>query len=74
MVEKAAPVEQLESAAAAAGMRSRSFPSVSEALAEALRGAAEPDGPLVLLCGSFHTLEEGYRSLGVGPLEAIWDE
>jgi dihydrofolate synthase/folylpolyglutamate synthase len=73
-VERAAPVEELKSAAEEAGLAVRLAPSVKEALEDALRGAFEPDGPLVLLAGSFHTVEAGYHALGVPAEEALWDE
>jgi folylpolyglutamate synthase/dihydropteroate synthase len=72
--ERAAPVETLAASAEAAGLGVRQAGSVAEALGVALDGAREPDGPLVLLCGSFHTLEEGYRELGVSALERLWVE
>lgn len=72
--ERATPVEALAAFAEAAGLAVRRCRSVAEALVEALTGACEPDGPLVLLCGSFHTLEEGYCSLGVPAIERLWDE
>ena len=72
--KRAAPVETLAAAAEAAGLRVHRTGSVAEALGAAMRGAGEPAGPLVLLCGSFHLLEEGYRELGVGALERLWGE
>ena len=71
---RAASVETLAASAEAAGLRVRQAGSVADALGAALSGAREPDGPLVLLCGSFHTLEEGYRELGVPALERLWVE
>jgi dihydrofolate synthase/folylpolyglutamate synthase len=70
--QRAAPVETLAVSAEAAGLGVRPAGSVAEALGAALSGAREPDGPLVLLCGSFHLLEEGYRELGVSALERVW--
>lgn len=70
--ERTAPVETLAAAAEAAGLGVRRAGSVAAALGAALSGAREPDGPLVLLCGSFHMLEEGYRELGVSALERLW--
>jgi dihydrofolate synthase/folylpolyglutamate synthase len=71
---RAAPVEDLAACARSTGLRVRLFPSVATALHDALEGAKEPEGPLVLLCGSFHTLDEGYRALGVRPAAALWEE
>ncbi len=71
--ERGAPVELLAAAAASAGLAVRAAGSVAAALDMALPGAREPDGPLVVLCGSFHTLEEGYRKLGVPAQERLWD-
>ncbi len=70
-VERAAPAADLEAAARAAGLTVRSFPRIAPALEDALEASAR-DGSLVLLCGSFHALEEGYRFLGLGPVEALW--
>jgi len=44
------------------------------ALAWALAQAGERENEEVLLCGSFHTLDEGYHALGIGPRETLWDE
>lgn len=71
--KRAAPIEVLAASAEAAGLEVRRAGSVAEALGAAFDGAREPDGPLVLLCGSFHLLEEGYRELGVPALERLWD-
>lgn len=71
--ERAAPLEDLLAAADAAGFVRHPFSSVSEALKAALSGSHDPDGPLVLLCGSFYALDEGFRSLGVEPSESLWD-
>jgi dihydrofolate synthase / folylpolyglutamate synthase len=71
--ERAAPVQVLATAAEAAGLTVRRAGSVVDSLRVALDGAREPDGPLVLLCGSFHTLEEGYRGLGVRACERLWE-
>jgi dihydrofolate synthase / folylpolyglutamate synthase len=70
--ERATPVEALAASAESAGLVVRRRASVAEALGAALVGARDPDGPLVLLCGSFHPLEEGYRSLGVPACEVLW--
>jgi dihydrofolate synthase/folylpolyglutamate synthase len=72
--ERAAPVGVLAEAAAQAGLKVEPAASVAGALADALAGASDPDGPLVLLCGSFHTLDEGYRALGVPLREELWDD
>jgi dihydrofolate synthase/folylpolyglutamate synthase len=72
--QRAAPVETLAASAQAAGLDVQRVDSVAEALGAALNGAREPDGPLVLLCGSFHLLEEGYRELGLSALERLWAE
>jgi dihydrofolate synthase/folylpolyglutamate synthase len=71
-IPRAATRERLEEAAGGAGLGVRGFASVCEALEDALSGAREPDGPLVLLCGSFHALDEGYRSLGVPACTELW--
>jgi dihydrofolate synthase/folylpolyglutamate synthase len=71
---RTASVQTLAAAAEAAGLGVRRAGSVAEALGAAFSGAREPDGPLVLLCGSFHMLDEGYRELGVSALEQLWAE
>jgi dihydrofolate synthase/folylpolyglutamate synthase len=72
--ERGTPLETLAASAESAGLAVRRAGSVVDALGTAFDGAHEPDGPLVLLCGSFHTLEEGYRSLGVPARERLWGE
>ncbi|MBK8230006.1 MAG: bifunctional folylpolyglutamate synthase/dihydrofolate synthase [Candidatus Eisenbacteria bacterium] len=69
---RAMPPEALAAAARSAGFETTTFGSVRAALEGALAGTGTPDGPLVLLAGSFFTLEEGYRSLDIGPMESLW--
>lgn len=71
---RAAPPGELVAAARAAGFRTVQCATVAEALDEALDGASDPDGPLVLLTGSLFTLDDGYRHLGIPPVEALWPE
>ncbi len=72
--ERAAPLVELLAAADAAGLKRHSFPCIAEALNAALAGSGDPDGPLTLLCGSFHALDEGCSSLGIGPAESLWEQ
>lgn len=72
--ERAAPADALAEAARQAGLAVVPFATVAGALEAALQEARRPGGPLVLLCGSFHTLEEGYHALGVPPLESLWED
>jgi len=71
--DRAAPLSALAAAAGQAGLRVRTFESVAAALEEALAEAETSEGAWVLLSGSFHTLDEGYRRLGVAPAESLWD-
>jgi dihydrofolate synthase / folylpolyglutamate synthase len=71
--DRATPPETLAAAAESAGLSVRRAGSVAAALDLALPGARDPEGPIVLLCGSFHTLEEGLRALGVPARERLWD-
>jgi len=70
---RAATVDELRAAALRAGLEVAVHPSIAAALRDALRGASDPVGPLVLLAGSFFTLEEGYRALDLGPRESLWE-
>jgi dihydrofolate synthase/folylpolyglutamate synthase len=72
--ERGAPVEVLVASAESAGLVVRRADSVAEALDLALPGARGPDGPMVVLCGSFHTLEEGYERLGLPAQERLWNQ
>lgn len=72
--ERAAPLEELHEAARKSGLAVTLFPSVAEALDAARGEARRAGGPSVVLCGSFHTLDEGYRRLGVSPAAALWED
>lgn len=69
---RAAPPDLLARAAISAGMEPTVFPRVADALRFTLTAAQHDGGPCVLLAGSFFTLEEGYRELGVEPMESLW--
>ena len=70
---RGAPVDELAGAAERAGWRVRRHPTVAQALSTALGEVRRAAGEIVLLCGSFHTLDEGYHALGIGPLARLWD-
>jgi dihydrofolate synthase / folylpolyglutamate synthase len=74
LTDRAAPLDDLVSAAETAGLRVLLRPSVAEGVSDALIGASEPGGPLVLVSGSFHTLEEAYLSLHVVAQEQLWSD
>ena len=70
---RAMPAGELAVVARAAGLRPREMPTLEAALDDALTDARDPDGPIVWLAGSLFSLEEGYRFLGIGPLERLWE-
>lgn len=69
---RAADRDELREAAERAGFRVIDCPSIAAAIESAAEGAHDPDGPLVAVVGSLFVLEEGYRYLGVEPLESLW--
>jgi dihydrofolate synthase/folylpolyglutamate synthase len=69
---RAADRDELREAAERAGFRVIDCPSIAAAIEAAADGAYDPDGPLVAVVGSLFVLEEGYRYLGVEPLESLW--
>lgn len=71
---RGAPLDELAAAARQAGCDVGRHETIGAALATALANAGGGAGELVLLCGSFHTLDEGYHALGIGPRETLWDE
>ncbi len=70
--ERAAAIEAVAASAEQAGMSALRRETIALALEEALQGASDPAGPIVVLCGSFHTLDEGYQAMGIAPVEALW--
>lgn len=69
---RALPLASLTASAEHAGLEVETAPSIGSALRGALDRAGGADGPLILVAGSFHTLEEAYRELGLTPTDRLW--
>ncbi len=68
---RSATPASLRALAERSGFECEEHATIAEALQSAL-ASAQRSGALVLLAGSFFTLEEGYRALGIGPMECLW--